>query len=644
MRILLRLILAACCLLPLTAAAQVTGSQTLSWKGFEKNAFTFNGSPAWVVKPHQALPGNPWIWRAYFPDWHTDMDSILLQRGFHIAYIHVRDRYGDPAAMQTWDHFYAYLTTQRALAARPALEAVSRGGLYAYAWAKRNPLKVSCIYAEAPVCDVKSWPGGKGAGKGDSACWKQLLNVYGFREEQALAFKDNPADNLEGLAACHVPVLHVISLKDEIVPPAENTLPLVQQYIRLGGTATVHPVKEGPKTLSGHHFPITHPERFADFICTHTLPVATPLPDTGWFALRNGLTRAYTRFREQKTGTVAFLGGSITHNGGWRDKVSQYLREHFPGTAFRFINAGIPSLGSLPHAFRLGHDLPELDKTDLLFVEAAVNDRVNQLDSAIQLQTLEGIVRHARRSNPAMDIVLMSFADPEKLEDYAGGRIPAEVSNHERIAAHYRLPSVNLAAEIAERINAREFSWEDDFEDLHPAPFGQEMYFKTIKALLAKESKPSPPQPLPAPLTRYSFDKGRYLSVTAARPEKGWRLHNDWSPADQAGTRPGFVHIPVLCADTPGAVLTLPFNGTAVGMAILSGPDAGVVEYSIDQSPYRELNLYTRWSKRLHLPWYVLFAGKLKPGKHILRLRISEKSRNDNNAHACRIAYFLVND
>jgi len=39
---------------------------------------------------------------------------------------------------------------------------VSRGGLYCYNWASQNPEKVACIYGDAPVCDVKSWPMGEG--------------------------------------------------------------------------------------------------------------------------------------------------------------------------------------------------------------------------------------------------------------------------------------------------------------------------------------------------------------------------------------------------------------------------------------------------------------------------------------------------
>ena len=51
---------------------------------------------------------------------------------------------------------------------------ISRGGLYAYRWAAGDPARVAVIYGDAPVCDFKSWPGGKGAGTGSAGDWAAL--------------------------------------------------------------------------------------------------------------------------------------------------------------------------------------------------------------------------------------------------------------------------------------------------------------------------------------------------------------------------------------------------------------------------------------------------------------------------------------
>ncbi len=639
-------VLPVCFFLSVKAQDKPTATQ---WKGFEKTTFLIDGHQAYYVKPAHSLPGNPWVWRSSFPDWHTDMDSILLTRGFYIAYINVDDQYGSPQSLQVWDKFYYYLINKMSFAPKAALEAVSRGGLYAYGWAKRNPDKVICIYAETPVCDIKSWPGGKEKGIGDTALWSQLKRAYHFTEQQAIAYHDNPIDNLEGLASFRVPILHVIGLNDKWAPPAENTYPLAQNYVAAGGAISIYPVTKGPQELQGHHFAIDRPDYYASFIYDNSFPVKKILPYSNYYEKANQLRNFYNAVSTKKEVTVTFLGGSITYNPGWRPKVYQYLQERFPNTIFHFIAAGIPSLGSLPHVFRLQHDVLDSGKTDLLFVEAAVNDRVNGTDSITQVRDLEGIIRHAKKSNPDMDIVTMAFADPEKTGDYNKGIIPVEIKNHQLVAQHYNLPFINIAKEVRDKINNKEFSWDDDFKDLHPAAFGQELYFATIKSLL-NDCFDNPPTgtnsnkaTLPQPLNKGSFANGNYYNITNARYKTGWAIDNNWKPADGLSTRDGFVNIPVLSSNTPGAELSLPFAGTAVGIAIVSGGDAGIISYSVDDHPEKTIDLYTQWSSFLHLPWYVLLGSDLKPGKHILKIRISEQKNSASKDHACRIVNFLVN-
>jgi sialidase-1 len=617
------------------------------WKGFERVNFSIDGHNAYYVKPGKPLPGNPWVWRSSFADWHADADSILLARGMYVAYIDVDNQYGSPQAMQVWDKFYAYLLKNALFCTRPALEAVSRGGLYAYAWAKRNPDKLSCIYGETPVCDIKSWPGGKGAGMGDTASWKQFKQVFGLTEEQAVAFKDNPVDNLEGLAAFHVPILHYISNADQLVPVTGNSNVLVKNYRAWGGQATEVVINKQPQELFGHHFMIEHPEDIADFLMNNAYPVKPVLPYGNYFKLRKGLNKSLYSFRHSPA-TVAFMGGSITFNPGWRDKVTTYLKERFPGTKFRFIAAGIPSLGSLPHAFRLKRDLLDSGKIDLLFLEAAVNDRANSTDSLTQIRDLEGIVLHAKRANPQIDIVMMSFADPDKNLDYASVKTPVEVANHEMVAAHYGLPSINIAKEVYDKIQNKEFDWDKDFKDLHPAPFGQELYFANIKALLQAAISPGVAlrkyEPKPKRLNAASFVNGDYYNINNAKPGEGWGINPNWGPKDGLGTRPGFVNVPMLTAEKPGAELMLNFTGTAIGIAIVSGGDAGVVSYTIDGKPYKNIDLYTQWSAGLHLPWYILFDGDLKAGKHVLKLKIATEHNVNSKGYACRIVNFLRNE
>lgn len=369
------------------------------------------------------------------------------------------------------------------------------------------------------------------------------------------------------------------------------------------------------------------------------------LDDGNYIQHRAGLIHAVRVFQQGKKARVAFLGGSITYNPGWRDKVSADLQSRFPETQFHFIAAGIPSLGSLPHAFRLKQDVLDSGKVDLLFIEAAVNDEVNGTDSLTQIRALEGIVRNAKLHQPKMDIVLMSFADPDKTKAYSEGKIPVSVHNHELVASHYGLPSINLAKAVSDRLANHEFSWEKDFKDLHPSPFGQDLYFKAIQRLLKDEIglKKGLATKLPPPLIGGSFENGHYVGVENAKLSNGWSVKKDWKPDDGGNTRKGFVHIPMLVSTQPGSELTLDFKGNAIGIAVVSGADVGIINYSIDGKPEQEIDLYTKWSKSLHLPWYLVLGNDLAHGHHELKLTISGSKNENSKGNSARIAHFLVN-
>ena len=73
------------------------------------------------------------------------------------------------------------------------------------------------------------------------------------------------------------------------------------------------------------------------------------------------------------------------------------------------------------------------------------------------------------------------------------------------------------------------------------------------------------PHVLPAvPLDGYSYTNGKLVDIRQAHINKGWQLVPSWTPRLIAETRPGFVDVPMLETDRPGAKLTLDFEGTAV--------------------------------------------------------------------------------
>ncbi len=237
------------------------------WNGFDRYDFTFDGRSAIVVTPKTAAAGRPWIWRARFFGHEPGVDVALLKKGFHLVYIDVANLFGAPQAVGHWNAFYKMLTEKHGLAAKPALEGMSRGGLIIFNWAAANPDKVACIYADAPVCDFKSWPGGLGSGAGSAGAWKICQKVYGLSPAEVADFKGNPIDRLEPLAKADVPLLHVCGAVDKVVPMAENTNVIEQRYKKLGGRIRVI-----AKPDCGHHpHSLKDPAPIVEFVLENTI-------------------------------------------------------------------------------------------------------------------------------------------------------------------------------------------------------------------------------------------------------------------------------------------------------------------------------------------------------------------------------------
>ncbi len=236
------------------------------YHGFARYDFPVEGTRATVVAPKHTATGKPWIWRAEFFDHRPELDLALLERGFHLVYIEVGNTFGSPPAVKRWDTFYQELTHSYGLSPKPVLEGLSRGGLYVYNWAAANPTKVAVILGDNPVCDFKSWPGGKGKGPGSPDDWQKLLKDYGFASEaEALAYTKNPVDNLKPLAKAHVPIIHLAADADEVVPYEENTVLLKERYEKLGGTIKVI-VKHGFKH---HPHGLDDPTPLVEFIAKY---------------------------------------------------------------------------------------------------------------------------------------------------------------------------------------------------------------------------------------------------------------------------------------------------------------------------------------------------------------------------------------
>lgn len=238
-------------------------TKEFNFHGFKGYEYDNNGVKYYIVKPNHTAKGNPWIWRARFWGHEPQLDIDLLEHGFHLTYCDVADLFGSPKATKRWDEFYK-LAVHAGLNKKAVLEGMSRGGLIIYNWAVKNTKRVACIYGDAPVMDIKSWPLNWGdCLEENKRSMNLLFDSYGFANmEEALAWKKNPINHARKLAKAKIPMIHVVGDIDEGVPVAENTA-IFEQRVAANG----HSVHVIHKPDVGHHpHSLNNPEPIVNYI------------------------------------------------------------------------------------------------------------------------------------------------------------------------------------------------------------------------------------------------------------------------------------------------------------------------------------------------------------------------------------------
>lgn len=603
------------------------------WNGYERYDFTCFGRNAIIVSPHKAEKGNPWIWRPAFFGAFSSADKVLLEKGYHVVYYDLTHSYGSPRAQRLGNEFYKIMCNYYHLSPKVTMEGFSRGGIFALNWSANNPEKVACLYLDAPVCNLTSWPGRK-----RKSLWNQMLQEWNIADKDADSiFHQHLQKQIHQLSKTNIPILAVCGDCDTIVPYKEN-MKIVRDGIEKAGGCTEIILKKG----CGHHpHSLTNPEPIVDFILRYRKEYS----QNQHINYRGQLHNSYTKFTKKGKGTVAFLGGSITEMTGWRNMIQEDLKQRFPHTDFKFIDAGIASTGSTPHAFRMQNDVLGQGIPDLMFVEAAVNDDTNGVTPEEQVRGMEGIIRHALTCNPFMDIVLLHFIYEPFIPLLKKGIQPDVIINHERVANHYQISSINLAQEIAERMTQEEFTW-STFGGTHPNPFGHKLYAATINKLFdtvwhhVSQIKPTKHVIPEKSLDEYSYTKGKFIPITQARKLRGFNYRNNWYPQNShVQTRKGFVHVPMLEATQAGSSLKLDFCGRAIGIFCVAGPFSATLEYRIDKGPFKILDTRTAWSSNLYIPWLYTLETELSPGAHTLVLKVLK-----GNGTECLIRNFVINE
>jgi len=231
------------------------------WNGCNRYDFITRGRHAIVVEPKEAAPGRPWIWRPAFFGAYAYADEALLKLGFHIVYLDVTHSYGNPQAVVDGKMFYDAMVINYNLSKKVTIEGFSRGGYYAFNWAAVYPEQVACLYVDAPVCDIVSWPG-----RARKRLWNNFLDLWNVKDEEVNHdFKGNVLQIIPKLAEYKIPILGVCGDSDNTVPYSDNLKKVKEAYEKLGGSIDVI-IKPG---IDHHPHSLKDPEKIVNFIITH---------------------------------------------------------------------------------------------------------------------------------------------------------------------------------------------------------------------------------------------------------------------------------------------------------------------------------------------------------------------------------------
>eukprot|EP01052_Picozoa_sp_SAG31_P027450 SAG31_NODE_2572_length_5459_cov_3.008396_2_plen_822_part_00 len=432
--------------------------------------------------------------------------------------------------------------------------------------------------------------------------------------------------------------------RDESVPP-DSVLRLVSSLERRLQDATAPRLDKASPVLSIDRPQVGHETGLADTAAAAEFVLATL--DSRNINLRGSFVNSLRQFEAGTAARVAFIGGSITQMDGYRPMVCAWLKGLFPSTSFDFVDAGISSTCSTTGAFRLENDVLQRGKIDLLFVEFAVNDDQDAMHARREcIRGVEGIVRHARTAQPDIDIVVTHFINEGMLEMLQAGETPVSIAAHESVLRHYSIASVFLAREVAQRIAAGSLTWEG-YGGVHPAPEGNKIAANMIAKMLATAwcrdaSDTAALHTLPASLVNEgSYCWGRWLSPEPAANTHWVYREPDWAQIEGGFRDTFFAGLPLLCCDTIGAETTIAFAGSMLGAFVLAGPDAAMVECSVDGGAWVTAELFHRFSVALHYPRTVSLASELGEGPHEARLRLVAQQATGQTA--ARILQFAVN-
>ncbi len=360
---------------------------------------------------------------------------------------------------------------------------------------------------------------------------------------------------------------------------------------------------------------------------------------------REGLPNFFNKLKQGREVKIAYFGGSITAQNGWRVLSQQWFQKQFPKAKVEGIHAAIGGTGSDLGVFRMDKDVLSY-KPDLVFVEFAVNDGNASPDSI--RSAFEGIIRKIWKELPECDICFVYTVTYKDEKTLLAGKMKHSASVMEDIANHYGIPTIHMGTEIPNLLKADKFQFKakkgvmtrvsgDELnkgagilvnkngkipfssDGVHPyMDTGHKLYMDAIarSVPIIEKAGTVGPHKIPAAMGT-NWEAAKMLPLSNAEFSKtGWTKIDDSDPicARFRG------RLPELWKGEPGATLKFKFKGTKVSIYNVIGPGCGMVQVTIDNktSKKRCIDAYCTYY-RLATMW---IASGIPDKEHTVEIKV----------------------
>ena len=353
------------------------------------------------------------------------------------------------------------------------------------------------------------------------------------------------------------------------------------------------------------------------------------------FVERDGLPNFFHKVNNKEKVKIAYMGGSITQQDGYRVHSFNWFEETFPETEFQEVVAAIGGTTSKFGVFRLYRDVLRFNP-DLFFVEFAVND-LGLSEGEIR-KSMEGIVRQTWKYNPDIDICFVYTARCSMFNDYQNGNFPKSVKIMEEVANHYGIPTINMGLmpakmEAEGRLTCQGSLPSDPLKEpivysqdgVHPhEESGHVLYANAISRAMSatKDSDAVITHSLPElALSPNNYENATMVVLEESMLQGPWNNITD-SMGQIIRNYKCTSILPTWKGYTGQSVISAEFTGNMIGIYQVAGPTACRMDVSIDGESESTFLAFDRYST-YHRPAQVFFSQDLPHRKHHIQITVN---------------------